>query len=152
MGDVKRSASRMKSPAQVLLCCLISKVGDWTIRIDSPHGNASHHRKHVHIQKRGLRGEYSWNSDGTRHDEHRFPTSENCIGAAKKHAASALGIPSSSLSLIVGIPGGVRITVRTNFSGSSKFFSAFSTYVRRNHSLTVFGSEMGLVLVLIEDV
>jgi len=141
----------MNSPAQVLLFCLISKVGDWTIRIDSPHGNASHHRKHVHIHKRGLQGEYSWNSDGTRHDEHKFPTSEKCIVAARRHAASALGISALSLNFIEGISGGVRIAVRTNLSGSSKYFRVFSTYVRRNHSLVVFGSELGLVLVLSDD-
>lgn len=141
----------MNSSAHVLLFCLISKVGDWTIRIDPPHGSARHSRKHVHIEKRGVQGEYSWNSDGTRHDEHRFPTSEKCIRAAKRHAASALGIPVSSLNFIVGIPGGVRIAVRTNLSDSSKYIRVFGTYVRRNHSLLVFGSEPGLVFVLIDD-
>lgn len=142
----------MSTSAQVLLCCLISKIGDWTIRIDSPHGNASHHRKHIHIQKRGLQGEYSWNIDGTRHDEHRFPVSGQCIRAAKKHAATGLNVPASSLSLIVGIPGGARITVRASSSGSSKYFPIFNSYVRKSYSFVVFESEIGLVLVLNDEV
>lgn len=141
----------MKSPPQVFLCCLINKVGDWTIRIDPPHGNAKHHRQHVHVQKRGLKGEYSWNSDGTRHDEHRFPASEKCIAAAKRHAASALNIPTLSLSFIIGISGGARISVRTNLSGSSKYFCAFNTYLRQNHSIVALVSDQGLVLVLSDD-
>lgn len=143
--------SRMKSPSQVFLCCLIGKVGDWTIRIDPPHGNAKYHRQHVHIQKRGLRGEYSWNSDGTRHDEHRFPSSEKCIAAAKRHAASALNIPILSLNFIIGISGGARISVRTNRSDSSKYFCAFNTYLRRSYSIVALGSDLGLVLVLTDD-
>lgn len=146
-----RSAPYMTSTSQVFLCCLINKVGDWTIRIDQAHGNAKHHRRHVHIQKRGLRGEYSWNSDGTRHDEHRFPSSEKCITAAKRHAASALDISVSSLSFITGILGGTRISVRTNLSDSARHFSALNTYIRRNRSIVVLGSNLGLVLVLAEE-
>lgn len=141
----------MFSSAHVLLCCLTSKVGDWTIRIDRPHGNESYHRKHVHIQKRGLKGEYSWNTDGTRHDEHRFPTSEQCIGAAKKHAATALNVPISSLSLIVGVKGGARITIRAASLDSKKSFAVFNSYVRKSYAFIVFRSEMGLVLVVNED-
>ena len=141
----------MNSSTQSLLFCLISKVGDWTIRIDAPHGSAKHHRKHVHINKRGLEGEYSWNSDGTRHDAHRFPTSEKCIGAARRHAASALNVPASSLSFIVSVPGGVRVAVGTNPMGSKRFSRSLSTYVKLDNSLVVFGFELGIVLVLTND-
>lgn len=136
---------------QVLLYCLVKQVGDWTIRIDSPHGNPPHNRKHVHISKRGLSGEYSWNVDGSRHDEHRFPTTEKCIGAAKNHAATALGIPASSLSFIVGIPGGARISIRSNAVENYKNLPLFNGYVSKRLSLVLFGSPVGLVLVLNED-
>lgn len=134
---------------QVLLYCLVKQVGDWTIRIDSKHGNSPHNRKHVHISKRGLSGEYSWNIDGSRHDEHRFPTTEKCIGAAKKHAATALGISASSLSFIVGIPGGARISIRSAVVYDYKNLPLFNGYVSKRLTLVFFGSPAGLVLVLV---
>jgi len=136
---------------QVILYCLTKQIGDWTIRIDSPHGNPPHNRKHVHITKRGLSGEYSWNIDGSRHDEHRFPTTEKCIKGAKKHAASALGIPVPSLSFIVGIPGGTRISIRSNSDQKNSNLPLFNDYVSKRFSLVVFGSSAGLVLVLNEN-
>jgi hypothetical protein len=141
----------MLASSQVLLCCLINKVGDWTIRIDPPHGNSSHSRKHVHVSKRGLKGEYSWNLDGSRHDEHRFPTSDQCIRAAKEHAASALGIPPNSLSLIVGIPGSARISVRALRVAEVTYYPVFNSYIRRDQSVVFFGSPLGLVTVLYAD-
>lgn len=132
---------------QVLLCCLIRRDGDWTIRVDPPHGPQEHHRKHVHIKKRGLQGEYSWNMDGSRHDKHRFPPSEACISAARRHAALALGIPVASLSFLLGEAGGARITVRSNIDTEGRL-PLFNAYVPVRVSLVVFGAPQGLVLVL----
>lgn len=137
---------------QVILCCLISKVGDWTIRVDSPHGSAAHSKKHVHIKKKKLNGEYSWNIDGTRHDEHRFPTTEKCIGKAKEHAAAALGIPISSLSFIVAEPGGARMSLRSNANTAYRELPIFNAYVPVRLSLVVFAGPNGLILVLQDDV
>lgn len=136
---------------QVLLYCLGRQVGDWTIRVDPPHGQKEYHRRHVHIKKRGLGGEYSWNEDGTRHDKHRFPRSDACIGAAKNHAASALGIPVSSLSFLVGEAGGARIALWSN-DGTKTRLPLFNAYVRVRFSLVFFGSPQGLVMVLQDDV
>ena len=133
---------------QVFLYCLTKKIGDWTIRIDSTHGNVPQGQKHAHIVKRGLSGEYSWNVDGSRHDSHKFPLSERCIKAAKGHAATALNVPASSLSLIVGIPGGSRISLRSNEHEKYKNMPLFNSYVSKRLLLIVFGSPVGLVLVL----
>ena len=136
---------------QVILCCLISKIGDWTIRVDSPHGSAAHSKKHVHITKKKLKGEYSWNIDGTRHDEHRFPATEKSIAKAKEHAASALGVPVSSLSFIVAEPGGARMSVRSNVPPQYQALPIFNAYIPVKLSLVVFGGPNGLVLVLQDD-
>src|SRR5947209_3232486 len=113
------------------LCCLISHIGDWTIRVDSPHGRDPQSKKHVQVSKRRIKGEYAWNIDGSRHDSFRFPASEQCIKAAKDHAASALGVPISTLKLIVGIPGGMRISVRSVGEGLSPLaFTLSESYVR----------------------
>ena len=133
---------------QVLLYCLVKKVGDWTIRIDSPHGNVPKSQKHVHISKRKLSGEYSWNIDGSRHDEHRFPPSEQSVKAAKEHAAKTLGIPVSSLSLIVGTPGGRRLSLFSGNSQKYKNMPLFNSYVSKRLSLIFLGSPAGLVLVI----
>jgi hypothetical protein len=133
---------------QVLLCCLVKKIGDWSIWIHPPHGPKDYHRKHVHITKRGLQGEYSWNIDGTRHDDHRFPTPEKCISSAKQHAASALGIPIGSLQLILAEPGGARISVKNNGNLPIHKVPLFNAYVSTTIHLVLFGSPSGLVIVL----
>ena len=136
---------------QVFLYCLSKQVGDWKIRIDSPHGNTPDSQKHVHISKTRLHGEYSWNVDGSRHDAHKFPMSEQCIKAAMRHAATALDIPSSSLSFIVGVRGGSRISLRCNEYAKHRNMPIFNSYVSKRLSLLFFGSPTGLVLVLCES-
>lgn len=133
---------------QVFLYCLSKQVGDWKIRIDSPHGNVPRGQKHVHIAKMRLSGEYSWNVDGSRHDAHKFPLSGQCIKAAKGHAATALDVPASSLSFIVGVPGGSRISLRSNGQAKYRNMPLFNSYVSKRLSLIFFGSPAGLVLVL----
>ena len=133
---------------QIFLYCLVRQVGDWTIRIDSPRGNVPHSQKHVHVEKKGLSGKYSWNVDGSRHDEHKFPLAEQCIKAAKGHAATALKVPASSLTFIVGIPGGSRISLRSKEHAKYRSMPLFNSYVSKRLSLIFFGSPVGLVLVL----
>jgi hypothetical protein len=137
---------------QVFLYCLSKQVGDWKIRIDSPHGNVPRSQKHVHIIKKRVSGEYSWNVDGSRHDAHKFPASEQCIKAARVHAATALDIPVSSLSFIVAIPGGSRISLRSIEHAKYKSMPIFNSYVSKRLSLIFFGSPAGLVFVLGEYV
>lgn len=135
----------------MVLCCLITKSGDWTIRIDSPHGPKDYHRKHVHVSKRGLDGEYSWNIDGTRHDKRRFPSSEKCISAAKQHAASALGIPAGALQLMVAERGGARISIRPTLDPTKRIRPVLSMYLPVRRSMVILGSPNGLVLVIEEE-
>ena len=136
---------------QVLLYCSTKSSGDWTIRVDQPHGSKHYHRKHVHVAKKGLAGEYSWNIDGTRHDKKNFPVSEKCISAAKQHAASALRIPISSLQFITAESGGTRMSLRSNLDPTISNFPLFTAYVPVKRYLAVFGSPSGLVLVLANE-
>jgi hypothetical protein len=133
---------------QVFLYCLSKQVGDWKIRIDPPHSKVPQAQKHVHIKKTRLSGEYSWNVDGSRHDAHKFPSSQKCIKAAKGHAATALGVSTMSLSFIVGLPGGSRISLRRNGKAKYRNMPIFNSYVSKRLSLIFFGSPTGLVLVL----
>lgn len=62
--------------------------GEWEVRIDGPHLNPPLGQRHVHIRKRkGRKGEYSWNLDGTRHDKGKFPRNEQGIEAARANAS-----------------------------------------------------------------
>lgn len=96
---------------QVVLCFLTFREGPWIIRVDSKHGNEPHHQRHIHITRKRLGGEYSWNEDGTRHDKHKFPTSENSIQAAKEIAAKRLGINPAMLQFMTPISGASEISV-----------------------------------------
>jgi hypothetical protein len=85
---------------EILILRLERQEGDWTVTTHGPHGNVPHAQKHVHIKKRGLKGAYSWNQDGSRHDDHRFPSNEQMIKRAKGLAADALGVPEATLQLV----------------------------------------------------
>ena len=133
------------------LAYLVQRDGDWSIRIDSRHGPDQHQRRHVHISKRGLKGEYSWNEDGTRHDKHRFPVSEQCIRGAKERASRALNIPVSSMHLIVAERGPVRISARSTGSGVSESSSTVSAYVNARRSFIVIGAALGIAVIVSDD-
>jgi hypothetical protein len=124
-----------------------TKIGDWSISTHSRHGSKAYDRKHVHITKRGLKGEYSWNIDGTRHDAHRFPKNEDCINRAKSLAASALDIPVGILQLITQFEGGVHFYIQDNLDSHPEK-KLFNTYVHKGKVITLLGSEKGLVVVI----
>jgi Family of unknown function (DUF6367) len=134
--------------AHVVLSCNRYQIGDWKIRIDKPHGNQPYHRRHVHIKKKGLDGQYSWNQDGSRHDKRKFPRSEQCIAAAKRHAAEALGVNVGDLSFISSVGGGVRVSVYDTLALDDRSQEVFSSYIRRDRAVVFFGSEGGLVIVV----
>jgi hypothetical protein len=97
--------------SHVVLCFSRYREGPWIIRIDSKHGDQPHHKRHIHIKRKGLGGEYSWNEDGTRHDKYRFPVSEDSIQAAKRIAAERLGINQAMLQFMAFIPEVQEISV-----------------------------------------
>lgn len=130
------------------MCMVTKDVGDWKIAIHSRHGPKEFDRKHVHISKRGLKGQYSWNVDGTRHDAHRFPESENCIKRAKDLAASALNIPVGSLELVTAIPGGVTVTIGEAISGGN---IVYQMYLRLTRQMTLFGSADGRLVAVVNE-
>jgi hypothetical protein len=81
------------------LVCLWIADGEWEVRVDSPHSPSG--LQHVHIRRRRKRrGEYSWNVDGTRHDNHKFPASEKDINRAKAIAAECLRVDPAILRFI----------------------------------------------------
>jgi hypothetical protein len=131
----------------VILHILTSRIGDWTVSVHPRHGSKDHDRKHVHIKKRGLGGEYSWNVDGTRHDKHRFPTEEQCIKKAKDLAANALNINANTLQLVTGFEGGVFLRVQDNMdlTPSGKLFNS---YVHKGKVVFVFGTDNGLAITV----
>lgn len=131
----------------VVLQLITKQIGDWTISVHPRHGSKDYDRKHVHIKKRGLKGEYSWNEDGTRHDTHRFPGAEQCINRARDLAASALNIPVNTLQFISGIEGGVFVSVQDNLD-ASRTNKAFNSYVHKCKLVVIFGGANGLVIVI----
>ena len=135
---------------QIICYSTTLQKGPWRITIHHPHGNESHHRKHVHIRRDGLNGEYSWNIDGTRHDKYRFPPTEQQINAAKQLAADALGIPKHSLQLITSIGDRSRVAVST-IVHSGRAQSIFAIYVRVNDFMIVIGSTNGLIVFILDS-
>ncbi len=93
---------------QVLLALTV-REGRWTIHIHGPHVPGG--KQHAHVRARKLRGTYSWNIDGSRHDEHNFPANEMAIETAKRKAATHLGVPEASLSFLTRLAAVRQITV-----------------------------------------
>ena len=129
----------------IFFACWVS-TGKWEVRLDGPH--QSNGKRHVHVRrKRGRKGEYSWNEDGSRHDKHRFPVNEGMIGKAKEIAANKLGVPISSLSFLTGLPRGGRIVV---IHDGLPWFS--ETYIFGESELIVLVSEDWLILVSLNSI
>jgi len=133
--------------SQIIFHYLTTQKGDWNISVHSPHGDKDYHMKHVHVMKRGEKGEYSWNIDGTRHDKHKFPKNEKYIVRAKKIAAEALGISPGILQLV---------TVADNYSWYKVISiqddgreELFRMYIYKNQIVVALISDKGLITVLI---
>jgi hypothetical protein len=93
---------------QVVLALTV-REGRWTIHIHRAHPPEI--KPHVHVSARRRGGKYSWNINGSRHDEHKFPTSEEANKAAKRIAAKYLGVPEMRLSFLTRLAGVHQITV-----------------------------------------
>lgn len=127
-----------KVPA--FFACWVSN-GEWEIRLDGPHQPSG--ERHIHIRrKRGSKGEYSWNADGSRHDKHRFPISEGMIGKAKEIAAEKLRVQVDSLAFLTGQPRGGYIVV---VQEGRPWFS--ETFIFCETELIVLVSDDWLILV-----
>lgn len=132
--------------SQIILHSLIIKTGSWTIRIDPPHGDKEYDYKHVHILKKRLNGEYSWNEDGSRHDKHKFPNQEKYIEKAKELAAKALNLPTGTFQLITINKGKIRYIVETLNENERDMFR---TYIAKNKIIIIMLSAKGLVSIII---
>ena len=133
-------------PSQVLCYSTTTKVGPWRVRVDKAHGREGHHQEHVHISRIGIKGEYSWNSDGSRHDKHKFPNSQRGIAKAKRIAAEALNVPHTSLQFVTSLTGGCRATLSETGKGSRPR-SIVTMHVRASEILVILGTSESLVLV-----
>jgi hypothetical protein len=119
------------------------------MRMHRRHGDEPWQQEHIHIDRRGLGGRYSWNVDGSRHDKHSFPKSEKWIERAKALAAPRLGVPVSTLQFLAGVGGGGVLAVREASSGENR--EVFRAYIRSGEDIFFFGSEQGLLLVIAES-
>lgn len=132
-----------------IFCCLTTTEGDWTISVHSPHGSKPYNRKHVRITKKhGLKGEYLWNVDGTRHDAHKFPKNEKYIKRAKDLAASALNIPVGSLQLLTKFEGGIKMLIHNNEEITYNRKPIFNAYIHTGRIVTILGYERGMVMII----
>ena len=92
----------MEKETQLFIAFWINAGGGWVYRIDK---RTHHTLKHIHIKrKKDLKGEYSWNIDGSRHDKHKFPANEKMIKRAKEIAAEKLRVPIHTLRFITTLP------------------------------------------------
>lgn len=122
----------------IWIASLITKIaGPWRITIHPQHGNATHAQRHVHIVRQDIKGEYSWNVDGTPHDRHKFPQDLAQVQAAKEHAATALKIDIGDLTYLFRIEPQNRISIRTVCDHSGPVGPLLSFYVRRNEVLHI---------------
>jgi hypothetical protein len=87
---------------RVLFALKVPREGRWTLRLDKPHYTGD--QDHIHIEKKGLQGEFSWNEDGSRRHRGKFPPGVKNIKKAKKLAAEYLGVDGRTLSLIAMLP------------------------------------------------
>jgi len=132
--------------SQIIIHKLIKNTGSWTIRIDSPHGNEDYHQRHVHITKKKLSGEYSWNEDGSRHDKHKFPTFERYIKKAISLAENELNISKGTLKFITINSGKVFYSVESIHNDSKDLFR---TYIHKHKLLIILMSENSLISVIL---
>ncbi len=129
--------------------CYLTQDGPWMIRVDKQLGDGRHHQRHVHVTHKRLKGEYSWNADGTRHDKGRFPESEKHIMKARELASEKLGIPETSLQFLIQEEGGNTINVLSLSDSSNRSRRVISTYVRVNEQAIAFGSTKGGIAIVV---
>ena len=122
----------------IWIVSIVTRIaGPWRITIHPQHGNAAHARRHVHIARKGIKGEYSWNIDGTPHDRHGFPDDLAQVEAAKEHAATALKIDKGDLTYLFRVEPKNRVSIRTACEEVGPTGPLFSIYVRRTGVLHI---------------
>ena len=126
---------------------MIVHDGQWNIRVDQQLGDGRHHQRHVHVTRKGLKGEYSWNVDGTRHDKSHFPASEEQIGKARELASKALNVPMAKLQFITMENGGNFVSIES--VGRER--RVFSMYIRVKEQIIIFGTSEGGIVILVME-
>jgi hypothetical protein len=133
-----------------VLACLVVQHGRWTIRIDPPRCTGG--QKHGHAREKGLKGEWSWNLDGSRHDASKFPA-DGSPGSSKarEFVAKHLGVDKRRLRLVFqsSVKAGSAVCCR---DGHNPTRASASFYCPRDSTvLTVIGpARRLLVLVVVE--
>jgi Family of unknown function (DUF6367) len=129
----------------VWVASLITKfIGPWKITVHQRHGNAPHVKRHVHITRKGVRGEYSWNVDGTPHDHHRFPDCLTQVEVAKEYAARALKIDQNILTYLFSVGPKSLVSIRTLGEHGGTTGPRYSIYVRITETLYLFTDGEGI--------
>lgn len=123
-----------------------SEKGGWKVRIDPPRGGRPNAQRHVHISRRKLGGEYSWNADGTRHDKGRFPPNEKHIKRAKEIASEHLRVSIEILQLIVGFKGGFRLAIEEESRKVGEPFT-YRSHIGVDYHVVLLGCGEDLVIV-----
>ena len=126
----------------MFLYVLLQNHKGWNIRIDSPHGPNKFNKQHIHLTKKGFKGEYSWNIDGTRHDKNNFPTNEKFIESAKQIASERLGINKNRLQFITYINSKEKCTLKEN---DKTILSRY--YVKKDFIVCFFGTDEGIIII-----
>lgn len=137
---------------QNFLCYLIVYDGRWKIRVDKQLGDGSHHQRHVHVTRKGLKGEYSWNVDGTRHDKSCSPVSEEQIDKARELASKALNVPIEKLQFITMEKGGNIVSVLSQYKSVDRERRLFYMYIRVKEQIIIFGTSEGEIVILVVEI
>ena len=94
-----------------LFFCFWTKTGEWEFAVHAANTSTKTQR-HIHVRRiRGRKGEYSWNIDGTRHDEHAFPTNERDIKRAKEIAGARLKVDPSIFTFVAAFGPDERVYI-----------------------------------------
>ena len=128
-----------------LLFAFWVRDGKWEFRIDTPHLPHPLGQRHIHVRRRrGGKGEFIWNVDGSRHDKHKFPPSDAQIKRAREIAGEYLRVDPVSLQFITSLGQGMPSCVVATSEKSGKE-TRIVVGVRK--STLVFGSEYWLVII-----
>ncbi|MDQ1339983.1 MAG: hypothetical protein QG567_1139 [Campylobacterota bacterium] len=129
----------------VFLYALTERYKGWEITIHSQHGPNESHKKHIHLKNGKI--EYSWNIDGTRHDNHRFSKNEKSIETAKDIASKKLGIDRNILQFIVFVDAKERFTLKEDNNTI-----IYRYYVKKDFIVCVLSTDRGVIILEVDKI